>query len=810
MLSAGSPREKGFMRYQKFAPLVVVAFLLSLNSSVFAQSKARDRVVTSIDDSHVAMLKGDVHPRARTEFDRGRVAPAMTMNHMLLALKPSPEQQASLDRLLADQTNPKSARFHQWLTPEQFADQFGASQNDFDKAVTWLQTRGFTVADKARSRTWIAFDGTAAQAASVFRTQIHQYEVNGKLQYANATEPAVPAALATIVGGVRLHNFKPRAHSAARKLKPNFTSDQSGNHFLAPEDFATIYNLQGLYTAGIDGTGEKIAVMGQTDIVMSNVTRFRSLSGLPALTPTVILNGPDPGVISGDDVEAYLDIEWAGAVARNAQIIYVNSGGTASGAFDALKYSIDNLTAPVISISYGDCEPNFTPSDINIIQGWLQQANSQGQTVVGPSGDDGAADCDYPLNANQTVISATHGLAVDIPASFPYVTAVGGTTFNEGTGTYWNTTNTASGGSAKSYIPEVVWNDTVADIADGSNSFAATGGGKSTLFTKPTWQTGLGVPADNVRFVPDISFAASVDHDGYLTCMPGYCVSPNGFRDAQNNLLGVVGGTSAGVPVFAGIVALINQQTGGSQGNLNPTLYSLAASTPSIFHDITSGDNKVPCTAPSKDCPAGTTSIGYTAGVGYDMTTGLGTIDASALVNSFPASSGKPDVQIAKQSTSLTITHGNTVTDTLSFNGVNGFTGTLNLTCSVSPGLGSTTCSVPATVTVNPTGTADLTIHAASQLAGLRTSEPIFGWKMGSGLTLFAGIFLITGKQSRKRLSWLTVLTVISLTTLMLACGGGGSGGGGGGGGTPLSGTITVNATNGTVTKATTINVTVN
>src|SRR6185369_3699543 len=294
-------------------------------------------------------------------------------------------------------------------------------------------------------------------------------------------------------------------------------------------------------------------------------------------------------------------------------------------------------------------------------------------------------------------------LAVDIPSSFPNVTGVGGTTFNEGNGSYWNTTNDANNASAKSYIPEDVWNDTLADINSpgGTNSFAATGGGKSTLFKKPSWQTGTGVPADDVRFVPDVAFSASVDHDGYLVCMPGFCTAGHGFRDSSNVGLGVVGGTSAGVPVFAGIVALVNQQTGGSQGNFNPILYSLAASTPSIFHEVNSGDNKVPCTSPSKDCPSGTTSIGYLAGVGYDPTTGLGSVDGGALVNSFSASGGHPDVQIARQNTTLIITHGSSATDTLSFNSVNGFSGTLNLSCTVSSGLGSTTCSVPASVSVS-------------------------------------------------------------------------------------------------------------
>ncbi|HEX6881619.1 MAG TPA: S53 family peptidase, partial [Terriglobales bacterium] len=680
------------MRVSKVVPFLLAATLFTVLPT-HAQSAPRNRIVAPINAGELTRLRGNLPSRARAEFDRGAVAPSFVMTHMLLSLKPTAEQEASLENLLADQQNPSSPKFHKWLTPEQFAEQFGASQSDFDKTVSWLQSNGFKVTQKARSRRWIAFDGTAAQAAAVFHTQIRQYAVNNKLRYSNSTAPSIPTALSAVVGGVRLHNFRPQAHAVVRKLKPSFTSDQSGNHFLVPDDFATIYGLHGLYNAGIDGTGQKIAVMGQTSIQMSNVATFRSLSGLPANTPTVILNGPDPGIISGDDTEAYLDLQWAGAVAPKAQIIYVNSGGTASGAFDALNYAIDNNTAPVISISYGDCEPNFTSSDINTIKGWLQQANAQGQTVIGPSGDDGAADCDYPATASQVVITATHGLAVDVPSSFPYVTAVGGTTFEEGTGTYWDTTNNSKNGSALSYIPEVSWNDTLANIGNGGTSFAATGGGVSILFNQPTWQTGTGINS-TMRTVPDIAFAASVNHDGYLTCTPGYCVSPNGYRDSANTYLSVVGGTSAGVPAFAGMVALINQKTGQSQGNLNPVLYQLASTNPSVFHDITNGDNKVPCASGTPDCPSGGGMIGYSAGVGYDMNTGLGSLDGSALVNSWPGT--YPDFKFSGTSSSLTLTHGTSGTQTLTFTPVNGYSGTLTLTCFVSSSLKGTSCSVPA------------------------------------------------------------------------------------------------------------------
>ncbi|MDT8070842.1 MAG: S53 family peptidase [Terriglobia bacterium] len=800
------------MRHLRFTPFL--ALLLFLSNSLFATQVTRDRITGPIDNSRIATLKGNVSPRISLGVDQGAVPASFTVQHMLISFKRTAQQENDLATLLGELQNPASPKFHQWLTPEQFADQFGLSAGDYAKVVDWLKSRGFTVSEIARSRTWIAFDGSAAQVSAAFHTQIHQYEINGKLRYANATEPSIPSALVNVVAGVRIHNFKPRARS--RRLQPKFTSTQSGYHFLAPDDFATIYDLHGLYNAGIDGTGQKIAVMGQTKVDYSNVTTFRQLSGLPAKSVTDVITSGSAISNSSDLDEAYLDIEWAGAVAKNAQIIYVHTDGqNTSGAFDSLNYAIDHDLAPVISISYGDCEPNFAASDLTTIAGWLQQANAQGQTVVTPSGDDGAADCDYPATSSASVTSATHGLAVDVPASFPYSTAVGGTTFNEGSGDYWNTTNNSVYGTAKSYIPEVVWNDTLSDLSNGGTSFAASGGGKSILFTKPSWQTGPGVPSDDVRWVPDVAMAASVDHDGYLTCTPGYCVNPtnfpDGWRDANNTNLSVVGGTSAGVPTFAGIVALINQKTGQRQGNINPALYSLASTNPSAFHDITSGDNKVPCTTGTRDCPSGGT-IGYTAGTGYDATTGLGSPDASALVNNWADPAPAADFTILNTSPNLTIPHGTTGTASLNFYAENGFTGAVNLTCSVSSSLGTSTCSLKNsggnTITsVTPNAAVTVSIAASSQLASNRS--PHLPFALGTTFAALFGSVFVVGKNSRKRWMILSTLAILVLLVTMVACGGGSSSGGNGNTG-PVIGAVTVHATNGTITHSSVINVTVN
>src|SRR6185312_9986809 len=482
---------------------------------------------------------------------------------------------------------------------------FGVSVDDFNTVEQWLRGQGLTVVNVAQARNWISVSGTAAQVESAFSTELHQYVANGETHFANATEPSVPAAIAGIVKSIRgLNDFrmKPALHRPREVWKPNYTSAH-GNHYLAPNDVATIYNIAPAFAAGIDGSGQKIVVAGQSTINVADIqtfqTAFNMTPNLP--TPFLVPGSRHPG--NSDAGEADLDLEWSSAVGRNAAITYVYSDNVMT----AVLYAIDHNLAPVISLSYGSCEPENNPIDAQTFQGWARQANAQGITWVNATGDSGAADCNDAENP---------GLAVDLPSSIPEITGVGGTEFRENGGTFWNPANDGAGASALSYIPEIVWNDS---IADGSPS--ATGGGASIYFAKPAWQTGPGVPADNARHVPDIAMAASADHDGYLVYTGGDTAgSPSVF-----------GGTSVPAPVFAGVVALINQYTKSSGlGNINPTLYSLAQSSPSIFHDITTGDNIVTVAVNGcgrrEVCPP-PDAVGYTAGAGYDPVTGLGSMN---------------------------------------------------------------------------------------------------------------------------------------------------------------------------------------
>jgi uncharacterized protein (TIGR03437 family) len=317
----------------------------------------------------------------------------------------------------------------------------------------------------------------------------------------------------------------------------------------------------------------------------------------------VLYGGADPGYTSSQ-IEGDLDLEWAGAIAPKATIYYVYG----ASALTAIAAAVNLNVAPVITVSYGSCEIGWRLSYWRAI---AQQANAQGITILNSSGDSGAAGCD----PQGDMPFAAAGRMVDFPAVLPEITAVGGTQFVEGTGAYWASANSSNLGSALSYIPEAVWNES------GSAGLGSSGGGASLLYAKPVWQTGPGVPDDQARDVPDISLSAA-GHDGYIVISSGS--------------MGAVGGTSASAPSMAGIMALLNQyqvskgfQQKPGLGNINPQLYRLAQSAPSAFHDITAGDNIVNCAQGSPDCLTG--SFGYQAGPGYDMATGLGSVDVNNL-----------------------------------------------------------------------------------------------------------------------------------------------------------------------------------
>ncbi len=593
--------------------------------SSLAFSQQADRLTAPIDNARTVLLKGSMTPRALPANDRGPMEPGRRLTAMTLLFKLSPDQQAALDQLLQDQQTASSPQYHKWLTPQQYADRFGLSAADFTKAAAWLTAQGFSVDYSAQTRTWILFSGTAQQVQAAFHTSIHYLAAAGVTHFAPVAEPSIPAALEPVAQLIQgLDDFRMEPPKRDPKFFPSLAqyTSASGNNYLAPGDLATIYDVTPLYNHGITGSGMTLAVVGQTNIVPSDISTYRATFGLPVNDPQLVLvpGSADPGVI-GDQIEANLDLEVSGGVAPNATVLYVYSQNVVL----SVQYVVDQGLAPVLSMSYGGCELQIssTPaSTANAYRTLAQQANAEGITWLASSDDVGAAGCDPNGSA-----TASGGLSVDMPASIPEVTAVGGTTFNESTGTYWSPSNSSNNSSATSYIPETAWNDTLL-----GNKLAASGGGVSVFFTKPSWQSAPGVPNDGARDVPDVALSASAYHDAYLIVMNGQVTT--------------VGGTSAATPAFAGMVTLLNQAlvSSGAQskpglGNINPALYGLARSSAGVFHDIVSGSNIVPCVVSTLNCPS-TGQFGYSAGPGYDPVTGLGSVDTANMVASWGSNQG--------------------------------------------------------------------------------------------------------------------------------------------------------------------------
>ncbi|HUA99612.1 MAG TPA: S53 family peptidase [Terracidiphilus sp.] len=709
---------------------------MAVLASAAAQVPAR-RIAGPIDEGQAVTLTGDVPPQARPEFDLGPAASSTRMDRMVLLLKGSAAQQTALDTLVEAQQDPHSALYQRWLTPAQFGARFGVDSGDYAQVSEWLVSQGFTIEEVPAGRHLIVFSGTAAQVAQTFHTEIHRYRVNGTIHLANQDDPQIPAALAGVVGGVvSLNDFRHQSEMAVKAImsgglgppeigqstgdarrgpapqpgrtgaSPQLTS--GGNHYLYPADFATIYDLDPLYNAGTSGAGVTVAITGRSNINLSDVAAFRTNAGLAANIPSIVVDGANPGLVSGDQDEATLDVEWSGAVAPAAGIKLVAAASTQStdGIDLASEYIVNHDLAPIMSVSYGSCEQDMGSTELAFYNGLWQQAASEGISVFVASGDAGASGCSAGADADGA------GKAVNGMCSSPYSTCVGGTEFNDGSnsGAYWSTTNSAGDGSALQYIPEMVWNES------GSNHGAglwASGGGASTVYAQPAFQAGVdGIsPAGGMRAVPDVALSAAA-HDGYMLY--------------ENGSFWIASGTSAAAPTFAGVMALVvDGQKGAAQGCANPEFYALTNAAQSPFHPTPGGSNAVPGTQ------------GFTAsGATYNLATGLGSVDAALLAREWGSgaeSSSGTDFTMTASSPGATVEAGASVSFTLSAVETDSTVRPLALTVSTSAGttvaLSSTTLApgspVTATVTASATAAAGPQSIAidASDSSGSQTVE---------------------------------------------------------------------------------------
>ena len=344
----------------------------------------------------------------------------------------------------------------------------------------------------SEGRRWIRFSGSAVQVEQAFRTEIHSYSRNNATRYSNATAISVPEALAAVISGpVTLNNFEKAAqHTPVGKVVRNadgklvrmapvetaqrttssapadasllipssvgtsgvhslFTSQgETEAVFLAPGDFAKIYNTQPLLKSGNNGKDVSIALVGRSDISISDVESFRTIFGLPFNDPTVLYANDDPGVVPGDDEEAILDVEWSGAVAPQAKINYVigSTTTTTDGVDIAASYIVDHVTAPIMSVSFGICEQAISQDENDFYRDLWQQAAAEGITVFVASDDSGSSGCDVPSE----YFATPYGLGVNALASTPYNVAVGGTEFlDTDLNTYWNIDNSKNLSSGK-------------------------------------------------------------------------------------------------------------------------------------------------------------------------------------------------------------------------------------------------------------------------------------------------------------------------------------------------------------------------
>ena len=650
--------------FRRFVPpsLTIPAFVLALSCTASAQTPAL--ITSPINEANLVTLAGNTRPEANAANDLGRVSDDLAMPHMLLQLQRSPQQDAALDDFIQQLNNPKSSNYHQWLTASQFGARFGLAQNDLIAISGWLQSHGFTVDTVYTGGMSIDFSGTAGQVRNAFHTEIHNLSVGGQAHIANMSDPKIPAALAPAVAGVvSLHNFMPHPMYVR---KPEYTvAGTSTSYLVTPQDVATIYNFNPEFAAKITGTGQTIVVVEDTNLYSTaDWTTFRTTFGLTRFTGATLPqvhpastgtnNCSNPGT-NGDSFEAAVDVEYATAAAPSAAIELASCSDTSTfGGLIALNNLVNASTTPpaIVSVSYGECEAVTGASANAAFKSVYSHAATEGVSVYVASGDTAADSCAQALGESV----ATTGTSVTGWGSTPYNVAVGGTDFQDlylnDFSTYWNSTNTTYYGSAKSYMPEIPWNDTCGSNllatyegftttygstglcntdgfigtngGGGGQSACATGapavsgvtGGTCKGYAKPSWQSVYGNKADGVRDVPDVSLFASNGwlSSYYVVCYSDKAAGGTACTGAPSGWSGA-GGTSFATPIMAGVQALINQKTGARQGLPNTALYALAAAeygttgatscnselgngvaSTCTFHDVTEGSIDLPCT----------------------------------------------------------------------------------------------------------------------------------------------------------------------------------------------------------------------
>jgi hypothetical protein len=642
---------------------------------------------------------------------------------LTIVLQRDPAVQAAFTQFLQDQQTPGNALYHQWLTPQQVGTLFGPTADDLAAVSNWLTAQGLTIINVEPSGVMINMHGTTSAIANAFRTSFAYFPLNGESRISAVNEPSVPTALSPVINVIfgltdlplnptyyrTAPNQMPSATGSGASPKPLYTQSV-GNNYVTPGDFAIIYDVNSVYTGGNKGAtiGSKtnhVAIIGRSRVAATDISEFATNTGIGSAYTLNTITGigtlVDPGPVctyaqaeanscstSGDQGEQTLDVDRVVGNAPAVTADLIVSSTASGGILTAAQYNVSTQLDPVMTISYGACEVSAGQSNDTTFDTLYSSGAAEGISTFVSSGDSAVNGCATAFSA----VTTTYTASINYLCASTYATCVGGTEFADASSyaTYWNTTNATGLISAKSYIPEGAWNE------PGTSSpyvTAGTGGGPSLYISKPSYQTGTGVPADGKRDTPDVAYPAA-QHDSYYACLDYALGSYNGqgsppITSADNCTTAGGGyffgfsGTSAAAPAMAGVTALLNTKLGASQGNLNPLLYTLAATTSNnVFHDITvtsSGVSGCSVTVPSmcNNSTPGSTALsttatggqqGYLVQTGFDLATGWGSIDVANFLTA-AAAAAKVSTTLAVTATSNTIAAGGSDTFTATLHG---------------------------------------------------------------------------------------------------------------------------------------------
>lgn len=665
----------------------------------------------------LSRLSGDWHSGARVSIQSSgpvrkdataMAAPAgAKLERVLLLLEPTAAQKQALDAELANLQDPKSSQYHHWLAPAQFADAYANSAPDCASIVSWLQSEGFNVAALPSGRGWIEFSGTVAQLEHAFEARVVSLPAPGGARLALADSISIPAAFGPLIHGlVSLDGTL--AQAAVTTTQPvtlpaaEFRTETSirNAEALTPTLTQQLLHLDALHASGATGVGETIAIAARSNVQPQDVAAFRASFGLPASPLSIAPDGADPGR-NTDEAEALISASWTGAAAPGAQIVLVPAATTA--ATDGLDLSlaaiVDQALTHTVTVGFSACEASLSEAHQAFYAALYRQAAAEGIAVIAASGDSGASAC----HASGSEAAVNSGYGVNALASTPWDTAVGVAAFADA--------------APDTGMPSLAgWSP-----RNPAEPAYAGGGGESDVYPVPAWQplpsSDSAASGHPTRRIPDIALPTALDRG----LNPGLAFCMSAASNSEDCTVVRGGGSAAAAALFAGVSAILAQKN-GPQGNLTTTLYELTRQA-GVFNDVEQGSARLVCSAGSPGCDA-TGHIGFDAASGYDLATGLGSIDAQKLVTEWakaaatgtgttsvvltvaPAAQNNtynPSAQITFSASVSSLTAGSTPTGTVTFS---------DATSSGTITIGG------AAVTVDSSGKASVTVNSGLPVGG--------------------------------------------------------------------------------------------